>query len=163
MIAVTQTILITKIKMSKTILLVAAALVTQVISPVSAEVPNYLGVSTTTNINSTNNVSFSGKFKVPTKTPLSVRPELTLTQNNLVGGGLALTLDTAVPGGTLYSGFGVSVNQLFPTSSTTTYGVIGLETALTDRYNAYSSVKLPFTRTGGEYTPSVTFGLGYSI
>jgi hypothetical protein len=128
----------------------------------AAEVPNYIGLNTSTRINDTNAVSINGKYKVPNQ-PLSVRPELTLSQTGYVGGAASLTLDVQVPVGTIYSGFGVSVEQLFPTSDTKTYGVVGVESVLNDRYTVSGQVKLPFTSVNGAYKPAFSVGLGYNL
>lgn len=151
--------------------LITAALITSISlanNPAFAQdtsrVSNYIGVSTSSRINDSSVLSVSGKYKLPiAATDLSVRPELTLNGAGLVGVGASLTLDTKVPVGTLYSGFGVSVEQLFPTTNTKAFGVIGVESKLSDVYSAYGSVKLPFSSVSGAYNPTVTVGLGYSI
>jgi hypothetical protein len=156
--------------MNKT--LISLLLLTSIIgttTKVSAEcidctVPNNIGVSDATRLNDTGLISIVGKYKLPTNTlNLSVRPSLSLTKTGLIGGGAALTLDTDVPVGTIYSGFGVSVDQLFPTSTTKTYGLIGVERKLDNQYSVFGDVRLPFASQDGVYKPSISVGIGYSF
>lgn len=127
-------------------------------------VPNFVGISTSNRLNDTSVMSITGKYKVPTNSiDLSLRPEVTLNNSGLIGGGAALTIDTKVPVGTLYSGVGVSLDQLFPTSNLKTYGVVGVESKINYLYNAFGTVKLPFSSDAGVYKPTFTVGLGYSF
>lgn len=125
---------------------------------------NYIGVSSTVVINSKPLNSVTGRVKLPIRSiNLSVRPELTINNSSLIGGGAALTVDTKLPIGTLYSGFGAGVEQLFPSTRLKTYGVVGLESKVADAYTVYGNIKLPFSTEQNKYNPALTVGVGYNF